>query len=60
MDGIIKVVNMEVENDDLRCKLYMGFIKVLEERGWKTSYACIGQDRSYENAYFSLHPSTEG
>jgi len=57
MDGIISVVKKEINDPEVRTKLYRGIIEVLEGEDWDTQNECEGIDDEYDKALMELHPS---
>ena len=56
MDGIIEVVQKEIKDPKVRCRLYKGIISALENQDWDTQNECEGTDESHDKALMELHP----
>jgi len=50
MQDIIGTVQEHIDNEDVRCDLYIGIIEALQMSDWDCAGECLGDDPAYDRA----------
>lgn len=56
MEQVIDVVKEEVQDPEVRFRIYKGVIFALENQDWDTQIDCESMDEAYDKALMELHP----
>lgn len=56
---VIAAVQPEVDDKEVRKRIYRPLIAAFEDQDWDTPDECVGEDDAYDELYAELYPDEE-